>query len=261
MLGRYDGAAGLFVASPPLIAGPASGAAGLPLLDAGAPGPTVRAYLNQLRDAVQRSYSYQDFPVAALAHKLHGERRATNVGVRFDGLHEAWASADYDLSIEIRHRERYEIVLTGRPTVFTLHYLQHLARHLRNVVAGFGALDAPLDTISLLDDEERARLRSQAASVAVDGTFLEQFAQRVAAAPDSVAVVTADASLTYAELDDRRPGWRASCSRNTRSNAATWWAWWPTVPSAGSSACSARSRRARCICRSTRSFRGSGCAS
>ena len=204
VLGRYDGAAGLFVASPPLIAGPASGAAEpLPLLDAGAPGPTVRAYLNQLRDAVQRSYSYHDFPVAALAHKLHGERRATNVGVRFDGLHEAWASADYDLSIEIRHRERYEIVLTGRPTVFTLHYLQHLARHLRNVVAGFGALDAPLDTISLLDDEERARLRSQAASVAVDGTFLEQFAQRVAAAPDSVAVVTADASLTYAELDDQ----------------------------------------------------------
>lgn len=152
---------------------------------------------------MQRSYSYQDFPIAALAHKLHGERRATNVGVRFDGLHEAWAAADYDLSIEIRHRERYEIVLTGRPTVFTLHYLQHVARHLRNVVAGFGALDAPLDTVSLLDDEERARLRSHAAPVAVQGTFLEQFAQRVAAAPDSVAVVTADASLTYAELDDQ----------------------------------------------------------
>ncbi|RBL66852.1 non-ribosomal peptide synthetase, partial [Pseudomonas sp. MWU13-2625] len=175
VLERYNGAAGLFVASPRLIVGPASDPAdAVPLLDAGEPGPTVRAYLNQLRDRVQRSYSYQDFPVAALAHNLHGERRMTNVGVRFDGLHDAWASADHDLSIEIRHRERYEIALTGRPTVFTLHYLQHLARHLRNVVAGFGALDAALDTVSLLDDEECARLRSQAAPVATRGTFLEQ---------------------------------------------------------------------------------------
>ncbi|KVU84586.1 hypothetical protein WK75_28755 [Burkholderia ubonensis] len=120
------------------------------------------------------------------------------MAVRFDGLHEAWASADYDLSIEIRHRARYEIVLTGRPTVFTLHYLQHVARHLRNVLAGFDALDAPLDTVSLLDDEERARLRARAEPVAVHGTFLEQFAQRAASAPDSIAVATAEASLTYA---------------------------------------------------------------
>ncbi|WP_175666246.1 non-ribosomal peptide synthetase [Burkholderia ambifaria] len=204
VLGRYDGTAGLFVESPHLIVEPASGSADpVPLFDAIQPGPTVRAYLNQVRDRVQRSYSYQDFPIAALAHKLHGERRTTNVGVRFDGLHEDWASADHDLSIEIRHRERYEIVLTGRPTVFTLHYLQHVARHLRNVLAGFGTLDAPLDTVSLLDDDERARLRSHAVPVAVQGTFLAQFAQRVAAAPDSIAVATADASLTYAELDDQ----------------------------------------------------------
>ncbi|KWC98542.1 hypothetical protein WM34_10995 [Burkholderia ubonensis] len=125
------------------------------------------------------------------------------MAVRFDGLHEAWASADYDLLIEIRHRARYEIVLTGRPTVFTLHYLQHVARHLRNVLAGFDALDAPLDTVSLLDDEERARLRAHAEPVAVHGTFLEQFAQRAASAPDSIAVATAEASLTYAELDEQ----------------------------------------------------------
>ncbi|KWC27411.1 hypothetical protein [Burkholderia ubonensis] len=111
--------------------------------------------------------------------------------------------ADYDLSIEIRHRARYEIVLTGRPTVFTLHYLQHVARHLRNVLAGFDALDAPLDTVSLLDDEERAQLRAHAEPVAVHGTFLEQFAQRAASAPDSNAVATAEASLTYAELDEQ----------------------------------------------------------
>ncbi|MEK2606901.1 amino acid adenylation domain-containing protein [Burkholderia arboris] len=204
VLGRYDGAAGLFVDTPRLIAEAANGSAdSIPLLDAAQPGPTVRAYLNQVRDSVQRSYSYQDFPIAALAHKLRGARPATNVGVRFDGLHEAWTAGDYDLSIEIRHRACYEIVLTGRPTVFTLHYLQHVARHLRNVVAGFGALDAPLDTVSLLDDEERARLLAHAAPIAVDGTFLAQFAQRVAATPDSVAVVAADASLTYAQLDDQ----------------------------------------------------------
>ncbi|KWC52008.1 non-ribosomal peptide synthetase [Burkholderia ubonensis] len=204
VLGRYDATAGLFVDSPRLIAESAAASAGpVPLIGAARPGATVREYLNQVRDTVQRSYTYQDFPIAALAHRLHGETRATNVAVRFDGLHEAWASADYDLSIEIRHRARYEIVLTGRPTVFTLHYLQHVARHLRNLLAGFDALDAPLDTVSLLDDEERARLRAHAEPVAVQGTFLEQFAQRAASAPDSIAVATAEASLTYAELDDQ----------------------------------------------------------
>lgn len=204
VLARYGDTSAAFVETPGLVAAAARDLTDpVPLFDAIEPGPTVRAYLNQLRDTVQRSYSYQDFPVAALAHQLHGERRTTNVGVRFDGLHEAWAAADYDLSIEIRRRAGYEIVLTGRPTVFTLHYLRHLARHLGNVVAGFGALDAPLDTVSLLDDAERARLRAHAAPVAVRGTFLEQFAQRVAAAPDSIAVASAEASLTYAELDDQ----------------------------------------------------------
>ncbi|MFM0286807.1 amino acid adenylation domain-containing protein [Paraburkholderia megapolitana] len=204
VLRHYDTHSGLFMDSPHLIVEPAAETGGtVPLIDGIRSGATVREYLNQVRDRVQRSYSYQDFPIAALAHKLHGETPTTNVAIRFDGLHEASRTTDHDLSIEISHRAGYEIVLTGRPTVFTRHYLQHFARHLRNVLAGFDALDAPLDTVSLLDDEERARLRAQAAPVAVQGTFLAQFAQLVASAPDSIAVATVDTTLTYAQLDDQ----------------------------------------------------------
>jgi amino acid adenylation domain-containing protein len=204
VLRQHHGAPGLFVNTPHLGADAATAPADpVPLRDVYQPDATVRDTLNRVREQVQRSYAYQDFPIAALARKLHGDAPVTNVGVRFDGLHAAWTAADYDLSIEIRHHARYEIALTGRPTVFTLACLQHLARHLRTVLAGFGALDAPLDAVSLLDDEERARLLAQAAPVAVPGTFLTRFAQQVAAAPDSVAVVTVDASLTYAELDEQ----------------------------------------------------------
>ncbi len=204
VLRHYSATTSLFLDSPRLSAGPMAGpASAVPLSDASRPGATVRESLNQVRNGVQRSYSYQDFPIAALAHKLHGETRTTNVAIRFDGIHEDWPAANYDLLIEIRQRTRYELILTGRPTVFTRHYLEHFARHLGNVLAGFDQLDAPLDTVSLLDDDERARWRAQAAPVAVPGTFLEQFAQRVAAAPDQIAVASADATLTYAELDDQ----------------------------------------------------------
>jgi len=194
---KYTGSPDFFVDSPRLATENPSDFTGfIPLIAVPAAGATVREYLNRVRETVQGSYSYQDFPVTDFAGKF------SNVAIRFHGLHEP-EPASHDLTIAINRGERLEIALEANPAVFTLHFLQHFARHWRNAVAGFRDLDLPLGSVSLLDEEERLRLRPSTESVRVDRTVLEFFAARAEAAPNSIAIVTDEGQMTYGELDDR----------------------------------------------------------
>ena len=211
VLEKYSGSHDCFVRTPRLATerGPEPTeefAGSIPLIAISSAGLTVREYLNRVREMVQGSYTYQEFPVDDFARMLPRKKPATNVEIHFEGLHEpasTHCAPDSDLWIVIRGSDRIAIALHANPKIFTLHFLEHFARHWRNVVAEFGALDSPIEAVSLLDQAEKLRLLSQADAVRVDGTALEGFAERAQASPGSIAIVTEEGELTYGELDDQ----------------------------------------------------------
>jgi amino acid adenylation domain-containing protein/non-ribosomal peptide synthase protein (TIGR01720 family) len=202
----YTGAQTLFVDSPRLITGrePENGDQ-LPLLAADAAGITVREHLKIVREIVAQSYSYQDFPIGQFVEGFLKRKPlpATNLCVHFESVHQSAAALDgYDLAIAISRAASLEIRLQANPTAFTMHYLQHFSRHLRNVIAGYRDLDRPLDRVALIDAEERCRLTPPAETARVDGTVVDSFAARVKSSPQSIAVKAEDSEITYADLDD-----------------------------------------------------------
>jgi len=203
VLGQYSGAKGCFVDAPHLLAEPRTKFSGeIPLIAESYAGPTVREYLNQVRTIVQETYAYQDFPVSDFAATLLPRHPQTNVLVQWEGLHEP-AAGSHDLIISAHRGSTPALTLTGNPNLFTLHFLQNFARHLTHAIAGLAELDSPLESISLLDETERLRLTARAAATPVRGTFLDHFAERVKATPDSIAILTEDSQVTYAELDEQ----------------------------------------------------------
>lgn len=205
VLEKYSASSNVFADSPRLATEAHSGFSDLvPLIGPPDRGLTVRGYLNRIREMVQGSYSYQDFPIGDFAQRICNNRPLSNVFVRFDKLHEpARASANHDLNITISGGEAFGIALEANPAVFTLHFLKHFARHLRNVIVAFANLDQPLSSVSLLDDEEKLRLCPPVERVPVDGTVLERFVKRVQSAPGAIAITTPDREITYAEVDDK----------------------------------------------------------
>jgi amino acid adenylation domain-containing protein/non-ribosomal peptide synthase protein (TIGR01720 family) len=203
VLERYSGAKDCFVDTPRLVAEPRPEFEGaIPLIAASSSGLTVREYLNQVRATVQETYAYQDFPVSDFASTMLQHRPATNILLQWEGLHGP-ASGTYDLTITAHRGSTLALTLEGNPNLFTLHFLEHFARHLTHVIAGFAKLDSSLDGVSLLDEAETLRLTARVALVPVIGTFLDHFAERVKAAPDSIAIATEDGMVSYAELDDQ----------------------------------------------------------
>ncbi|WP_280455026.1 non-ribosomal peptide synthetase [Nocardia brasiliensis] len=96
----------------------------------------------------------------------------------------------------------YATELFDRSTVTAM--AARWVRILRQVVAD---PDRPVGSIDVLDAAERDLLVRQwnrhAAPSARPGTTLERFEAQAAATPDAIAVVGADAEISYRELDDR----------------------------------------------------------
>ncbi|HEY6927895.1 MAG TPA: amino acid adenylation domain-containing protein, partial [Steroidobacteraceae bacterium] len=205
VLRTYSNIGSVFIDTPRLAGELASAHADcIPLVMPPSRDATVREYLNLVREVVQGSYTYQDFPIADFARKLLETTRATNVYVRFEEIHEdAAPSPQHDLTIAIRRNPTLEISLRANERVFTHHYLEHLGRHLRNVIAGLGDLDKPLKSIALLDEQERYKLQQSSQRFPVSGTVLDHLSQQALAHAKSVAVTADSTTLTYDELEER----------------------------------------------------------
>lgn len=205
VLRRYSNASSLFVDTPRLAGdSPPTDQDCIPVLLATPTGGTVREYLNQVRESVQGSYTYQDFPLSPFAHKLLKRTPTTNVYVRFEELHESCAPrSHHDLVVRIRRGGGFRLSLRGDERVFTCHYLEHLGRHLRNCIAALAAVDAPLKSISMIDAEERRKFQHSTQRSPLQGTVLDPLMRQAQASAADIAVATHETTLTYGELDDR----------------------------------------------------------
>lgn len=194
-----------------------------------AAGPTFRQLIQRLWAEVRGALAHQDLPFEKLVEELHPDRdlaqnplfqvlfsyryEEEGAGLRLDGCDVRQVLGDtgtarFDLTLSLA---RTTAGVTGRleysTDLFEAATAERIAaRYVSVVAAAAQAPDRPVDELAVLPADELATLsdwqvgtRAEVADVLVH----QVFAERVAATPDAVAVVAADATLTYRELDRR----------------------------------------------------------
>ncbi|WP_229926149.1 non-ribosomal peptide synthetase [Streptomyces longispororuber] len=197
--------------------------------------PTFAELLAQVRKTSLAAYSHQDIPFESLVEKLNPERSPSvhplfqialalqnneaaqfelpGLRVRADGSGTGTARYDLLLSLDETFEDRttpagisiaaeYSTELFDAATIETL-----ITRWKRLLTTAVTNPSHRISYADLLTPEERRQLlaaeREQPERVAAQATFPELFAARVQAAPETLAVESADDAWTYAELDAR----------------------------------------------------------
>ncbi|MEV0442213.1 amino acid adenylation domain-containing protein [Streptomyces spectabilis] len=197
--------------------------------------PTFAELLAQVRKTSLSAYSHQDIPFESLVEKLNPERQPSvhplfqialalqnneaaqfelpGLRVQADGSGTGTARYDLLLSLDETFEDRtrpagisvaaeYSDELFDASTIETL-----LTRWQRLLTTAVTNPSHRISYADLLTPEERRQLlaaeQEQGERVAAPATFPELFAARLQAAPDALAVESADVSWSYAELDAR----------------------------------------------------------
>jgi amino acid adenylation domain-containing protein len=188
--------------------------------------PTFHELLNRVRDTDLAAYAHQDLPFELLVDTVKPERSAARHplfqtmiilqnneapdyeldGLRITSHPISTRSARFDLTVHliedagdagIHGVVHYSIDLYDRATVDRIlnYYRQFLLAVAADPASRLGDID-------ILTTEERHRLIAANGAV-VDGTVVDLFERRVAAAPQATALITDSAEITYAELNGR----------------------------------------------------------
>ncbi|MEU6312976.1 amino acid adenylation domain-containing protein [Streptomyces sp. NPDC047014] len=133
-------------------------------------------------------------------------RPALSDGVRVAGV-EARDGTHYPLTLAVNLDERAELAVEYRPDLFDARGAARIADRLAGLLEQLaGDPETPVGALRLLAADEPAALRPGARGVDCEvpgGTVADRFAERAAATPDAVAVVSGGRRLTFAELDAR----------------------------------------------------------
>jgi len=192
--------------------------------------PSFRALLGRVREATLGAYAHQDLPFERLVEELAPERSLSHApvfqvllalqndpggpgegfaGLDMRGVGGGQGTAKVDLSLVVFETSDGRIAgtLEFATDLFDAATAHRLAEHLHTLArAALDAPDAPVSTLPLVGDEERAALvaaGSATASFPVTATLPARFAEQAARTPTAVAVTFGDEAVTYAELDAR----------------------------------------------------------
>ena len=169
---------------------------------------SIRAHLAQTSEAIAKSYTYQDFPIAQACDLLLKKARPkTNVLVACHELHGPSALADgCDLRLVLVCGEpELSIQIEGRTPAVSPEYLRILARHLGNVLEAYRDLDLPLNRIDVMGAEERQRIlvdyNRTSLGPAPERTMHAVFDEQARRTPHHAAVRAYDETTTYEALN------------------------------------------------------------
>lgn len=200
--------------------------------------PTFRTFLRQTRRTFLTAYDHQDLPFDRLVEALRPQRSLGHNPLyqvtlsheedrsgqrpRFAGLETTHlgivdvARSKFDLSFTAaQDGDEVEIAVEYATDLFDTDTVERLMRHFRRLLEAVAAdPDEPVSrlTARMVSDEERRQLDRWACtpgSPEVDGdgdgdgdgdTVLDLVAARVAATPQTVALVAGDRTVTYADL-------------------------------------------------------------
>ncbi|HEY2739569.1 MAG TPA: amino acid adenylation domain-containing protein, partial [Thermoanaerobaculia bacterium] len=201
--------------------------------------PALSTLLARVRESALAAYLHQELPFEKLLEELQPERHlsrtplfqvtlvlqnAPRVAVELPGLTLApldigSPGANFDLNVQLTEAPdgitgwiEYRTDLFDAPTV------DRMAGHLRNLLAAVAANPGEhLSRLSLLSPEERFELIHEwndTSVVTAPGTLHGLFAAQAARTPEAIAVVAADRSMTYAEIE--RESARVACRLRAR---------------------------------------------
>jgi amino acid adenylation domain-containing protein/non-ribosomal peptide synthase protein (TIGR01720 family) len=191
--------------------------------------PTFREVLRGVRKTTLGAYEHQDVPFEKLVAELQPERSMSHSplfqvmfmlqnteragaqipGVRMERVGTEAQTTKFDLTLSLGADERglrgamdYAADLWDAATVRRM--VGHLERVLEQVAAD---ADLPLDRLTLLPAAERATVigewNATETEFRADACMHQLVAEQAARTPEAVALVFADQSLTYGELDAR----------------------------------------------------------
>ncbi|HEU4884453.1 MAG TPA: condensation domain-containing protein, partial [Longimicrobium sp.] len=192
--------------------------------------PSFRALLARLRASTLDAYAHQDLPFEKLVEELQPERSlshapvfqalftlqntpdgpaASDAGLAAAPVVREGAQAKVDLQLNVVEGGDGALYasLVYAADLFAPETMDRMAGQLWTLLVAIAATpDAPVSTLPLLEDEERAQLLRDLAGPAADypdvplHALFEAQAERT---PHAVALTFGDARMTYAELDAR----------------------------------------------------------
>jgi amino acid adenylation domain-containing protein len=197
--------------------------------------PTFSELLARTRDATLAAFEHQALPFEKLVEELNPERSLSHAplvqamlvlhsqhgvgaapaggggtprGLPLEAVGEGTEAARFDLSLDLVQRPNGVFARLGYATDLLEEATagRMLAHYTALLHAAVQAPRAPVSTLSLLGDEERATLvaaGSAAARFEVAQALPARFAEQAARTPHADAVRFGDESVTYAELDAR----------------------------------------------------------
>lgn len=162
-------------------------------------GSTTRDYLNQVQETIGNCYLAQDEATTDFQ---------SNVLVHYSAIHEATPDLEqYDLVFQLEREEASLIInINYAGSCFDAGFIHRMQQHLESVFSSYHNLDAPVKQVDILTEHERAAiLNFNGAPVAYpkEKTVVELFEAQAAKTPGALAVVSAEASLTYQQLDQQ----------------------------------------------------------
>ncbi|HEX4498729.1 MAG TPA: amino acid adenylation domain-containing protein [Thermoanaerobaculia bacterium] len=195
-----------------------------------APDAPFRELLERTKGKVVAALAHQDLPFEKLVEALGLERRLDRnplfqVSLAFQGaapeppdlagiVAEVVEDLEldgvpFDLGLSVQGiDDRYELALEYSSDLFDATTATRLLGQLRRLLAGIGAdPERPVEDLPLLSAAEHHQLAREwtgsPAAYPREATLPELFAQAAGRAPDAVALVQGDATMTYGELRDR----------------------------------------------------------
>jgi amino acid adenylation domain-containing protein/non-ribosomal peptide synthase protein (TIGR01720 family) len=189
-----------------------------------------RALLAQVRETALGAYTHQDLPFERLVEELGAERSLTHNPVfqvsfslnksaagerrlelgplELESFGRDRRIAKFDLDLAMADADDALLgVVVYREALFDADTVARMAGHLEILLEAMSAdPERRLLEVSLLRGAERAQVLEAWNDTAAElprACVHEQFAEQAARAPDAVAIVSGDASLTYAELERR----------------------------------------------------------
>ncbi|HEX6371118.1 MAG TPA: amino acid adenylation domain-containing protein [Longimicrobium sp.] len=188
---------------------------------------TFRQLLRRVREVTLDAYEHQEVPFERVVEELHPERSLSYAPVfqamftlhdgrgprgglsalRMERVASEHGTTKFDLTLGMGVEDGFRAALEYSTDLFHASTAQRMLGHLERVLEQVAAdPDTRLSALELADEAERRRVvvewnRTEAAYPAEGIAAL--FAEQAARTPNAVAVVCEDASLTYAELDER----------------------------------------------------------
>jgi len=189
---------------------------------------TFADLLAQLRRTALNAYAHQDLPFEQLVERLDPARTLSHSplfqvmfvlqnnaqtalelpGLTVEALAQDTPIAKFDLTLSaVEDGDALALGWEYATDLFDAATIERLAGHFAVLLAGLvAAPDADLRRLPLLTESEDAQLaewNATATDIPADLTAVDLFEAQVQASPDAVALVFADARLTYTELNQR----------------------------------------------------------